>query len=212
MRIVPLSLLFLLGCPRGPSDGTTVTGQLEGEVFDPATVVFDVYGASPDDSAAPEQRQLMLVLADAPEACPLLGPLFHYAWLRCESACAGLYANQDLWPSEPMRVLWLSLTEDDALEASYSLASSDGPGLFTAEYRPVDLSRLAELDQAGCYAACTEDYGFLLTGQGRASLGELEISAYSVSSLEGELDVLFSEGEVEARFAAPACDMGLHGP
>jgi hypothetical protein len=212
MRLTLLPPLLLLGCPGGPGDGTTVTGQLEGEIFDPATVVFDAYGASPDDSAAPEQQQLMLVLADAPEACPLLGPLFHYAWLRCESACAGLYANQDLWPAEPLRVLWISLTEDAALESSYTLASSAGPGLFTAEYRPVDLGRLAELDEAGCFAACTEDYGFLFTAQGRASLGDLEISHHSSSVLEGELDVLFSEGEVEARFSAPACDMGLHGP
>jgi hypothetical protein len=212
MRISPLLLLPLLACPRGPDDGNTVTGQLEGEVFDPDTVVFDSYGASPDDSAAPEQRQLMLVLADAPEACALLGPLFHYWWLRCESTCAGLYANQDLWPDEPLRVLWIGLTEDEGLEASYELATSSGPGLFTADYLPVDLSPLQELDEAGCYDACTADYGFLLTGQGRASLGELSINRYGASLLEGELDLLFSEGEVQARFAAPSCDMGLHGP
>lgn len=211
MRATPLLALFSLGCPRGPGDGNTVTGVLGGEPFDPATVVFDEYSAGPDDSATSEQ-QLMLVLADAPEACPLLGPLFHYAWLRCESACSGLLEHQDSWPGAELRVVWVSLVVDQDVEAAYVLASSDGPGLFTATYRSVDLDRLADMDQDGCFAACTEDYNFLLGDQGSASVGDFEVDRYSPDLLEGELDLLFSQGDVKARFEASVCAMGLHGP
>ena len=212
MRALPLLAICLLGCPRDPSDGIVVTGQLGGEAFDPATVVFDQYGAAPDDSAEPELQQLMLVLADAPDACPLLGPLFHLGWLRCESACSGLLAEQALWPAGELRVLWIGLTADQDIEAAYTLARSDGPGSFTASYRRVDLSCLEGLDQDACFAACTEDYAFLVTDQGLASVGDLEIRGYSSQLLEGELDLLFSQGDVQARFEAPACEMGLHGP
>jgi len=212
MRAIPFLALTMMGCPSTGSDGTTVIGDLGGEAFNPDTVVFDVYGAGPEDSAAPDDQQFMLVFADAPDACPLLGPLFHYWWLRCESACEGLLANQDLWPDGELRMLWVGITVDQDLEDAYTLANDDGPGLFTTTYRPVDLSRLEGLDQTGCFDACTADYGFLLTEQSRANVGDLELRGYSDELLEGELDVLLSEGEVQARFDAPQCDMGLHGP
>jgi hypothetical protein len=212
MRTLSLLATLLIGCPGGAGDGNIVTGDLSGEGFDAATLVFDEYGAAPDDSAAPEQQQLMLVLADEPEVCPLLGPLFHYKWLRCESTCAGLLEHQDLWPSDTLRVLWVEITVDEQLEGLYELSNAGGPGLFSADYRPVDLSVLEGMDQEACYTACTEDFGFLLTEQGSASLGELELDGLDDDVLEGELDVLFSAGDVQAIFDAPRCEMGLHGP
>ena len=211
MRTAPLLLLTLMACPRGPSDGNYVTGELGGEIFDPDTVVFDSYGRGPQDTADPEQ-QLMLVLADAPDACSLLEPLFHYWWLRCESTCAGLYAIQDQWPTGELRVLWMGITPEDEVEAAYSLAASDGPGMFTATYRPVDLSVLSDMDEATCFDTCSEDYGFLLTDQGRASIGDLEVTGWNSARLDGSLDLLFSQGDVQADFEAPSCAMGLHGP
>ncbi len=212
MRATLLLALLLTACPHPDSDGTTVTGELGGESFDPTTVAFDVYGAGPEDSADPERDQYMVVFADSADLCPLLGPLFHYWWLRCESTCSGLYANQEAWPSGEVRMVWVGFTVDEDVEDVYTLASRDGPGSFTADYRPVDLSALAELDQQGCFDACTADYTFLLGDSGAASVGDLEISSVGSNRLEGDLDLLFSQGEIEARFTAEQCDMGLHGP
>ncbi len=212
MRICPLILAALIGCPRPDGDGTRVTGELGGEAFLPGTVVFDEFGAGPGDTASPEQQELMLVLADGPEICPLLGPLFHYSWLRCESACEGLYAGQALWPSGELRTVWVDAVVDGEVEAAYQLARDEGPGLFTATYRSFDISPLAELDQQGCFDTCSADYGFLMVEQVVASVGDLEIDAYSIDQLDGELDLLFSPGDVQASFEAPWCPMGLHNP
>jgi hypothetical protein len=214
MRPFASALLFALAwsCSGRGGDGTRVSGDLDGEIFDPATVVFDDYGPGPGDSGIVDPAQLALVLADAPEVCPLLGPLFHYWWLRCESTCEGLYAQQALWPEEPLRVLWLVAVADGELEGDYQLSAAGGPGLFSASYRPVDLSRLEGMDQAACYEACVEDYGFLLVDQGAASLGDLSVEGHGAELLEGSFDLLFSQGSVEAVFEAPRCDMGLHGP
>lgn len=210
--VLPLLCTFALGCPGGEPTGTYIAGELEGERFEPATVVFDLFGPAPEDSAAPEPPMLGLVLTDAPEACPLLGPLFHYAWLRCESACEGLLAQEALWPEGELRALWLIATAEEEIEADYALAGTTAPGRFTATYRAVELSRLAGMDQVGCYEACVADYAFLMVDQGAANLGELTVDGVTDDLLEGELDLLFPQGEVEGRFAAPVCGMGLHAP
>ena len=206
----PTLLLFLLACTPRESDGITVTGDLGGQAFNPGTVVFDELGAGPYDTAGPEDQQIVVVLADADDVCPLLGPLYHYWWSRCESACNGLFEPQDLWPADELRVLWVGITVDEVLEDTYTLAASDSPGMFSANYRPVDLSLLADHDAASCFEACTENYGFLLTDQGRANTGDLELTGYDVDILEGSFDVLLSQGEVSASFDAPLCEMGLH--
>ncbi len=207
--VLALSLL-LLGCGPREDDGVTVRGMLGGAVFDPDTVVFQELGAGPYDTAAPEHRQFVMALADAEDACPLMGPLYHYGYLRCESACTGFFEQQELWPSSELRVLWLVVTVDEQLEASYGLATSDDPGAFTANYRPVDFGLLQGHDATSCYEACTADYGFLLTDQARANTGELELTGYDDEVLSGSFDLLFSEGEVEALFDAPVCEMGAH--
>ena len=208
---MPLALLtFLLACTPRESDGITVSGELGGSIFDPDTVVFDELGAGPYDTAGPEDQQLVIALADAEGVCPLLGPLYHYWWLRCESACTGLFEQQELWPDDVLRVLWVGVTVEETLETTYTLGASDSPGVFTASYRPVDLSLLAEHDAKSCYDACTDDYGFLLTDQGRANTGDLELTGLDGDILSGSFDVLLSEGQVDASFDAPRCEMGLH--
>ncbi len=214
MRTLSLLSALVLGACNGggDSDDIDVSGELAGLPFEPPTVVFDRYGPGPQDTAAPDPAQLGLVLADGEELCPLLGALFHYTWLRCESACAGLYAQQALWPEGDLRVLWVELTAEDGFEGTYALSAAGGPGLFSADYRLLDLEALAELDEAGCLKTCQADYGFLQVDQGAANFGEVIIEAHGDDALEGRLDLLFDQGSAEAEFVAPRCDMGMHAP
>jgi hypothetical protein len=201
--------LLLAACSR-PSGENTVSGELGGLAFVPATVVFDELSAGPGDSGPPDEHRALLALADAAAVCPLLGPLQHLDWQRCESACAGLFEEQALWPSGVLRLVWIGLTEGEALLGDYPLAPSDRAGCFTARYRPVDLTRLT--DEDACFASCSEDHEFLLSDEGEASLGTIELTAWSAEELAGTLDVLLPQGELEGAFSAEPCEMGAHEP
>ena len=209
MRPLPLLALSALACNPEEPPSDVLTGTLDGQAFAAGTVVFDELGPAPGDTAPPSERQAEVVLVDAAGACPLLGPLYHLAWLRCESACTGLIAEQAAWPDGELRTLWLGVTAGESATGHYDLAMSDGPGVFTARYRAADLSRLAGLDAQSCLAACTEDHDFLWTASDGGQWGELEVGTWDETALVGSVDLLLSTGELAGTFEAGPCAMGL---
>jgi hypothetical protein len=206
LALVPL---LALACNPGEVTDNAVVGTLAGREFTPATVVFDEVGPAPGDTAAPAEHQVEVALADSADACPLLGALYHLAWVRCESACNGLFAEQARWPGGELRVVWLGITAGESATGHYDMAMSDSPGAFSARYRPVDLSRLAGLDAKTCLTACAEDPNFLWTDPDQGQWGEMEVEAWEEDALEGTVDLLFSVGELQGTFEASRCAMGL---
>lgn len=210
MRLHPLFALPALACNPDEPPVELLRGSLGGRAFAARTVVFDEVGPAPGDTAEPTERTAQVVLVDSAGACPLLEPLYHLAWLRCESACEGLFAEQEAWPAGPMRTLWIGVTAGASATGYYEFALNESPGVFTARYRAVDLSPLMGLDAKTCLTACTEDHDFLWTATDDGQWGELQVETWGEAALEGSLNLLLSAGELEGAFAASRCEMGLY--
>ncbi|MFH1466910.1 MAG: hypothetical protein ABIO70_21175 [Pseudomonadota bacterium] len=210
LPLLPLLPLLAVACNREDVTANAISGMVGGQAFAPDLVVFDEVGPAPEDTVAPLELLAEIALASDPDACPLLGALHHLAWLRCESACNGLFAQQERWPAGALRVVWLGVTAGESATGHYDLAMNDSPGVFTARYRPVDLSRLAGLDAKTCLTACSEDRDFLWSGTDDGQWGALEVDTWEEDALGGSLDLLFSTGDLQGTFEAVRCEMGLY--